>query len=142
MVMRGVVLARDHRAVPTSDDDLARLRSLCMRLPEVTERLSHGTPTWFVRGKRSFVQFWVHGHHEDQFPHLWCAAPPGAQQELVESEPDRFFRPPYVGGRGWIGVRMDGDLDWDEINRICVDAYRAVAPPPLLRQLDDPNSPS
>ena len=113
-----------------------------MALPEVTERLSHGTPTWFVRDKRSFVQFWVHGHHEDQFPHLWCAAPPGAQQELTESEPDRFFRPPYVGGRGWIGVRMDGDVDWDEIDRICVDAYRVVAPPPLLRRLDALDPPS
>jgi hypothetical protein len=77
-----------------------RLRAICLALPEVTERASHGTPTWFVRNKGSFVQLWADGHHEDQFPHLWCAAPPGAQQELTESDPGRFFRPPYVGPRG------------------------------------------
>ena len=109
-------------------DAVAQLRAICLALPEVTERLSHGTPTWFVRGKSTFVQFWPNGHHSDEFPHLWCAAPPGAQAELVESEPDRFFRPPYVGGRGWIGVRMDGEVDWGEIAEICKDAYLAVAP--------------
>ncbi len=99
-----------------------------MAFPEVTERLSHGAPTWFVRGKRTFATFWLNGHHERDFPHLWCAAPPGAQQGLVEAAPERFFRPPYVGGRGWIGVRMDGDIDWDEIESLCEDAYRVVAP--------------
>ena len=92
---------------------LDRLRSICVALPEVTERLSHGAPTWSVRGKASFVTYWGDGHHEDQFPHLWCAAPPGGQQELVDTEPARFFRPPYVGGRGWIGVRLDECLGHD-----------------------------
>jgi hypothetical protein len=119
-----------------ADADLPRLRAVCLALPEVTERLSHGAPTWFVRGKKSFVTFWVNGHHDRQLPHLWCAAPPGAQLELVESEPDRFFRPPYVGGRGWVGVRMDGDLDWAEIGHICEEAYRTVAPARLVRELD------
>src|SRR5262249_9666164 len=99
-------------------------------------RLSHGAPTWFVRNKSTFVTYWGEGHHADQFPHFWCAAPPGAQQELVETEPDRFFRPPYVGGRGWIGVRLDGRVDWTEIAHICEDAYRVVAPTPLVRMLD------
>ncbi|HKA03730.1 MAG TPA: MmcQ/YjbR family DNA-binding protein, partial [Acidimicrobiales bacterium] len=98
---------------------LDRLRAICLSLPEVTERLSHGAPTWFVRDKSTFVTYWGEGHHADQFPHFWCAAPPGAQQELVETEPDRFFRPPYVGGRGWIGVRLDGRVDWTEIAHIC-----------------------
>ena len=102
-----------------------QLRAICLALPEVTERASHGVPTWFVRNKSAFVQLWADGHHEDQFPHLWCAAAPGAQQELVASDPGRFFRPPYVGGRGWIGVRLDGDLDWTEIAELCQDAYRA-----------------
>jgi hypothetical protein len=119
-----------------SPDPLDRVRDICGALPEVTERPSHGAPTWFVRGKTSFLTFWVDGHHADRFPHLWCAAPPGAQAELVESEPDRFFRPPYVGGRGWIGVRMDGDVDWAEVGRICEEAYRAVAPARLVAQLD------
>jgi hypothetical protein len=127
---------RDHRPVKQTNDRLDRVRSICLALPEVIERLSHGAPTWFVRGKSVFVTFWDQGHHADDFPHLWCAAPPGAQQELVESEPDRFFRPPYVGGRGWIGVRMDGDLDWSEIAGICEEAYRVVAPARLVKQLD------
>jgi hypothetical protein len=58
------------------------------------------------------------------------------QEELVAAEPGRFFRPPYVGHRGWIGVRMDGTVDWDEIDAICEDAYRAVAPKKLLVELD------
>ena len=113
-----------------------RLRAICLALPEVTERASHGAPTWFVRNKSSFVQLWADGHHEDQFPHLWCAAPPGAQQELVASAPGRFFRPPYVGHRGWIGVRLDGDVDWGEIAELCQDAYRVIAPRALVARLD------
>ena len=121
--------------------DLAeRLRQICMRLPEVSERLSHGAPTWFVRGKTSFVTLWADGHHENRFPHLWCAAPPGAQQELVAADPARFFRPPYVGHRGWIGVRLDGPADWAadgaEITELCTDAYRVVAPARLTAKLE------
>ena len=63
--------------------DLERLRVVCLALPEVTERPSHGAPTFFVQGRKTFVQFWVEGHHADTFPHLWCAAPPGVQEELV-----------------------------------------------------------
>ena len=117
-------------------DLVGRLRAICLALPEVTERASHGAPTWFVRGKKSFVQLWTEGHHGNRFPHLWCAAPPGIQQDLVETEPDRFFRPPYVGGRGWLGVRLDVDLSWEEIANICEDAYRVVAPTTLVRRLD------
>jgi hypothetical protein len=113
-----------------------RMRAICLALPEVTERLSHGAPTWFVRGRTSFVTLWADGHHDDQFPHLWCAAPPGAQHELTAAAPDRFFRPPYVGGRGWIGVRLDRDPDWTEIAELCQDAYRATAPAHLVAQLD------
>ncbi|HUD39204.1 MAG TPA: MmcQ/YjbR family DNA-binding protein [Streptosporangiaceae bacterium] len=113
-----------------------RVRAICLALPGVTERLSHGAPTWFVGAKKSFVTLWARGHHDDQFPHLWCAAPPGAQAELVASGADRFFRPPYVGGRGWIGVRLDREVDWSEIAELCQDAYRAIAPPRLVAELD------
>ena len=112
------------------------MRVICLALPEVTERPSHGAPTWFVRGKNAFVTLWAEGHHENQFPHLWCAAPPGAQHELTSSAPDRFFRPPYVGGRGWIGVRLDRDVDWTEIAELCRDAYRVIAPARLRAELD------
>jgi hypothetical protein len=93
-----------------SADLAGEVRAICLALPEVTERPSHGAPTWFVRGKKAFVTLWAQGHHADDFPHLWCAGLPGAQDELVSSGPGRFFRPPYVGGRGWIGIRLDGDV--------------------------------
>lgn len=82
-------------------------------MTDVTEKLSHGTPAFFVR--KQFVTLWPDGHHEHRFAHLWCAAPTGAQDEFVDIEPERFFRPPYVGGRGWLGVRLDGDIDWGEV---------------------------
>lgn len=106
-----------------------RVRAICLALPEVTEKVSHGSPAFFV--KKQFVQLWASGHHGNQFPHLWSAAPPGVQEELIETEPERFFRPPYVGGRGWLGVRLDGKVDWGEVAEICKDAYRVIAPPKL-----------
>ena len=115
-------------------DPLPRLRALCLDLPEVTEKISHGEPTWFVR--RTFVMYANH-HHDDRLG-FWCAAPPGAQEELVGTEPERFFRPPYVGHRGWLGVYLDaGDVDWDEIAEIVRDAYRTVAPKKLVAQLEE-----
>ena len=120
----------------TAQADLVeQMRGICLALPEVTERPSHGAPTWFVRGK-TFVTLWADGHHDIDFPHLWCAAPPGAQQELTSSAPEVFFRPPYVGGRGWIGVRLDvPSLSWPEISDLCEDAYRAIAPRRLADSL-------
>jgi hypothetical protein len=102
----------------------------------VTERLSHGAPTWFVRDKKVFVTLWETGHHDVGFPHLWCAAPAGTQAELIAADPRRFFRPPYVGHRGWLGVRLDRDPDWAEIAELCEDAYRVVAPKTLVARLD------
>jgi hypothetical protein len=124
------------KVMTASADLAAQLRDICMALPEVTERLSHGAPTWFVRGKNSFVTLWADGHHDLGFPHLWCAAPPGAQEALVLAEPAKFFRPPYVGGRGWIGVRLDRGLDWAELTELCQDAYRVIAPARLSALLD------
>ncbi len=105
-------------------DPVARLRALCLALPEVTEKVSHGEPTWFVR--KVFVSLADH-HHDDRLA-VWCAAPPGVQEELVAAEPERFFRPPYVGGRGWLGVWLDVPVDWSEIAEIVTDAYLVIAP--------------
>lgn len=110
------------------------VRQYCLSLPEVTERLSHGAPAFFVG--RQFLQLWPDGHHEHDFAHLWCAAAPGAQAEHVARGPATFFRPPYVGARGWIGVRLDRAIDPDELALVCLDAYRIVAPARLLAQLD------
>lgn len=115
---------------------LDQLRRICDGMPEVTERPSHGTPAWFVRDKVMFVMLWERGHHDVDVPHLWCAAPTGAQAELIAAAPDQFFRPPYVGGRGWLGVRLGGAVDWAEIAELCEDAYRTVAPKRLAAELD------
>lgn len=114
-------------------DPLEELRRRCLALPEVTERLSHGEPAWFVRGKKMFVMYADH-HNNDRLA-FWCAAPPGVQEELVTAEPERFFRPPYVGHRGWLGVCLDVEVDWTEIGEIVVDAYRTVAPKTLVARL-------
>ena len=113
-----------------------RVSEICLALPEVNERLSHGAPTYFIRDKKTFVSMHHHGHHDIDYPFLTCAAPPGAQAELIESEPDRFFRPAYVGHRGWVGLRLDIDPDWDEVAELCREAYRCVAPATLVKQLD------
>jgi hypothetical protein len=110
---------------------LGRLRRLCLALPETSERLSHGAPTFFVRGKRAFLMVLRNHHGEGRFA-IWCAAPPGLQAMLVDADPARFFVPPYVGHRGWLGMRLDRALDWDELAGIVEDAYAEVAPPRLV----------
>lgn len=105
-----------------------------MNLPEVSERPSHGEPAWFVRGKKMFVTYADH-HHDDRLA-LWCAAPEGAQQALTTADPERYFVPPYVGTRGWVGVYLDVvPIDWAGVEEIIEDAYRVVAPAPLVARL-------
>ncbi len=118
-------------------DELAHVRSICEALPEVVERPSHGAPTWFVRGKKSFVMY-QDDHHGDGRLALWCPAPPGVQALMVDDDPARFFVPPYVGHHGWLGVRLDVDVDWEEVAAIIAEAYRKVAPKTLAAQLDEP----
>jgi hypothetical protein len=127
-------MARRKKADP-NDDPLDHVRAICLALPEVNERLSHGAPTWFIRDKKTFVTF-TDDHHGDGRIAVWCAAPPGVQALLVEEEPERFFVPAYVGHRGWVGVRVDIDPDWDEVAAILADAYRCIAPKTLIAQLE------
>jgi hypothetical protein len=110
---------------------LERVRALCLALPETTERPSHGAPTFFVRDKRSFVTY-QDNHHGDGRLALWLAAPEGMQHGLVEAAPEHYFVPAYVGHRGWLGVRLDRDLTWDEIAGAIEDAYLTVAPRRLI----------
>jgi hypothetical protein len=117
------------------DGALERVRRLCLALPEANERPSHGTPTFFVRDRKPFVMFW-NDHHGDGRLCIWCAAPDGMQELLVDADPDRFFRPPYVGHRGWLGVRLDREVDEDELAGIVEDAFRTVAPKRLAAALD------
>jgi len=118
---------------------LAKLREICLTLPETSERLSHGAPTFFVRQKRAFVTVMTDHHGDGRFA-LWCAAPEGMQAMLVEADPERFFVPPYVGHRGWLGVRLDRGLRWDEIAGIAEDAYAEVAPAKLVETVRSSSS--
>jgi hypothetical protein len=110
---------------------LERLRAISLALPETSERLSHGAPTFFVREKRAFLMVLTDHHGDGRFA-IWCAAGEGAQSMLVEADPEKFFVPPYVGHRGWLGVRLDVGLDWNELAGIAEDAYAEVAPAKLV----------
>ena len=105
---------------------LDHLRAIRDTLPETSERPSHGAPSFFYRDKRCFLMF-MDNHHGDGRLAIWCAAPPGQQELLVDADPAKFFRPPYVGHRGWLGVLLHGDVDWDEIAGIVEDAYATVS---------------
>jgi len=136
---RSLLLKRLGRDLTAYPFDL--VRSIALALPEVNERISHGASTFFIRNKKTFLNFAVN-HHGDGRAAIWCSAPPGVQEELVELEPDRFYRPPYVGHRGWIGVRLDaegGEVNGDELTQIITEAYRNVAPKTLIRQIDASN---
>ena len=113
------------------DRTLARIREICLGLPETSERLSHGAPTFFVRDKRAFVMVLTDHHGDGRFA-IWCAASDGIQRMLTEADPGRYFVPPYVGHRGWLGVRLDRGIDWEELAGIAEDAYAEVAPARLV----------
>jgi hypothetical protein len=106
-----------------------RLRAICVALPEVIEKSSHGSPCFFFaltpKKTKQFLALDVH-HHGVEHVAFWCAAAPGVQEELIAESPEQFFRPPYVGHRGWVGVRIDLEPDWDEIAEVIADARRAV----------------
>jgi hypothetical protein len=110
---------------------LQRLRGICLALPETSERLSHGAPSFFVREKKCFLML-LDDHHGDGRFAIWCAAPPGNQELLVVANSGRFFRPPYVGHRGWLGVLLNDGVDWEELEGIVEDAFATVAPKSLL----------
>src|SRR3954452_21702455 len=112
-------------------DATERVRRLCLGLPETSERPSHGAPSFFVRDRKCFLMVLDDHHHDGRFA-IWCAAPAGNQELLVAAAPERFFRPPYVGHRGWLGVLLNDGVDRDELAGIVEDAFTSVAPRSLL----------
>lgn len=114
---------------------IERLRKLCMALPEANERVSHGEPTWFAGKGKVFAMLDNH-HHGSPHVSVWLPQPLGAQESLIEADPDRFFKPPYVGASGWVGVVLDTRPDWSEVARLVRDAYLHVATRKLAAQLD------
>jgi len=122
--------------------ELRRVRRIALALPEVNERLSHGEPCFFVRDKRPLCYF-HDDHNGDGRISLWCPAPPDLQEELVSTEPERFFKPPPSASgvfAGWLGVFLDlsgpDGVHWDEISTILEEAFRMVAPKSLIAELD------
>ena len=114
-------------------DHLARVRKICLALPEASERLSHGEPTFFVR-KKVFTMF-ANDHHGDGRIAVWVPAAAGLQAMLIEADPKTFFRPPYVGVRGWVGIELGRIKDKDLEGHIR-DAWRLVAPKKLLKEFE------
>src|SRR5262245_34793309 len=110
-----------------------KLRAICLALPDTTEKLAWGEPTWRVPGKL-FPQLDNHHHGADHLA-VWLPAPLGEQEAMIFTDPARFFRPPYVGHRGWVGVRIDRRPDWTVVAKLVEQAYRHVAPPRLLESL-------
>ena len=119
----------------TGQDPVARLRAICLALPEAQEKLSHGEPTWFAgKGGKVFAMLDDH-HHGAAHLSAWLPAPPGVQEGLIESDPGRFFRPPYVGPSGWVGAVLDDGPDWVMVAWLVEQAYRTVARPKLVARL-------
>lgn len=106
-------------------DALARVRTICLALPDTHEKEAWGAPTFRVGG-RLFAMF-VDDHHGDGRLAVWCNAPPVAQEALVAAEPVHFFVPPYVGPQGWVGVRLDTGLGWDVIAQRLEAAHGVTA---------------
>jgi hypothetical protein len=112
---------------PKNERTLARLRALCLAMPNATESINHGRPAFYVRDK-TFVMF-MDDHHRDGRLAIWCKAPPGAQSMIVEGDPERYFVPPYVGPSGWIGARLDRRPDWSAIEALVAESYAMTAAP-------------
>ena len=104
-----------------------RVRAIALALPDATEKLSHGEPTFFVRGKQ-FASMDTY-HHNSGHLAVVCNAEEGAQEALVAAEPKHFFIPPYVGSRGWIGIRVDRGIAWTLVADLIAQAYRKTAMP-------------
>jgi predicted DNA-binding protein (MmcQ/YjbR family) len=113
------------------DQVLVRLRAICLALPEAVEAGGVGDPTFKVRDKIFAMR-----HPMQDRPSLWCKGPPGLQEGLVNAQPDRFFVPPYVGQHGWVGLWLDGDVDWDYVATLVEQSYRMTAPKRLSKLLD------
>jgi hypothetical protein len=115
----------------TGKNPLGRLRKICLALPEAEERETWETPTFRVRGK-----IFAMAATNDGAPAVWCKAPPGVQAILIGADAERFFRPPYVGHKGWIGVRLDTGVDWTELDALIRRSWRLTAPKRLGDRLE------
>ena len=113
---------------------IQKLRELCMSLPDATEKISHGEPTWKAGKGKVFATLDNH-HHGAAHLSVWSPMPPGVQQSLVELDAERFFVPPYVGHSGWIGIVLDVKPDWAMVEKLLREAFLHVAGVKLKNRL-------
>ena len=106
-----------------TEESLSRIRRLCLCLPDTFEKLSHGEPTFFA-GKKVFTMF-ANNHHNDGHLAVWLAAGPGVQENLTQTRPRVFFRPPYVGVCGWIGIELS-QIEYEELGYYILEGYRLI----------------
>ena len=119
---------------------LGRLRKLCLALPDAHEVEAWGEPTFRVKNKLFAMFASASNHHGGGRHSVWCKAAAGNQQFMVRDAPDRFFVPPYVGPSGWVGIYLDGNVDWNEVDELLRDSYRLIAPRKLVASLDAANA--
>lgn len=125
--------------MPKTSPALEKVRRICRSLPEATEKVAWGAPTFRVRDK--LFAHYRENHHGDGRVALWCKASDGVQELLVDSDPERFFVPPYVGPSGWVGVRLERDrVDWDGVAALLEEAWRLTAPKRLRAQFEGTES--
>ena len=117
-------------------DHVERVRRACLDLPEATEQEAWGEPTFRVRKKIFAMYAGADNHHGGGRDCLWCAAPLGVQEILVSSDPEKFFVPPYVGPKGWLGIRLDAVED-NELRSLVVQSYCMIAPKKLQALVED-----
>ena len=116
-----------------SQEQLHRVRGICTALPETSEKLSHGEPTFFVN-KKVFVMF-ANNHHNDGHVAVWLPVPSGLPEMLIQTAPEKYFKPPYVGVRGWVGIELATVSD-DELTVHIREAWRLIAPKKLQALLE------
>jgi hypothetical protein len=114
--------------MPDSEQHVKRVRRICAALPESTEKLSHGEPTFFV-GKKVFVMC-VNNHHNDGHIAVYVPVSPGLQAVLIATSPQKFFNPPFVGVRGWVGIEL-GQISNEDLASYIQEAWRIIAPKKL-----------
>ena len=110
---------------------MLKLRARCLRLPESYEQETWDAPTFRVREK-----IFVKAGCEANVWVAWCKALPGVQEMLVTADPTHYFVPPYLGGRGWVGIHLRDDVDWDDVSDLVEESYRLVAPKRLAERID------
>jgi predicted DNA-binding protein (MmcQ/YjbR family) len=112
------------------EEPTERLRAICLTLPGAVEKEAWGDPTFRVRDRIFAME-----KRGDGRASVWCKAPEGSQMVLVGADPERFFVPPYVGHKGWVGMRLDGGPDWDEVAALVKRSYRLIAPKRLAAEV-------